>query len=134
MYQSMLKHIGNNNNKNKNDEKTKMSLLQLKESNIDQKILKILADVQARTILFSIIKKGKTTIDLFEEHRIPISTIYKKITELEDLDLIVIEKYIIANRGKRFKVYRSKISGAAVRIPSLNPVVELFPNSNENIC
>ncbi|HJW20590.1 MAG TPA: ArsR family transcriptional regulator [Candidatus Nitrosotalea sp.] len=130
----MLKHIGNNNNKNKNDEKTKMSLLQLKESNIDQKILKILADVQARTILFSIIKKGKTTIDLFEEHRIPISTIYKKITELEDLDLIVIEKYIIANRGKRFKVYRSKISGAAVRIPSLNPVVELFPNSNENIC
>jgi len=118
----------------KNDQKTKMmSLPQSKNSAIDQKIFKILADVQARTILFSIVKKGKTTIDLFEEHRIPISTIYKKITELEDLDLIMIEKYIIANRGKRFKVYRSKINEAAVRIQSLDPVVNLFPNSNKTM-
>ena len=111
---------------------SKMSLPQL-NSEMDQKILRLLADVQARTILFSIVKKGKTTIDLFEEHRIPISTIYKKITELEDLDLIMIEKYIIANRGKRFKVYRSKINEAAVRIQSLDPVVNLFPNSNKTM-
>ncbi len=51
-------------------------------------------------------KKSKTTIDLFEEHGIPISTIYKKIAELEALDLVMVEKHIIANRGKRFKVYR----------------------------
>ncbi len=106
---------------------------QSKKSDVDQKIFKILADVQARTILFSIIKKGKTTIDLFEEHRIPISSIYKKITELEDLDLIRIEKHIMANRGKRFKVYRSRISEATVKIQSLNPVIDLFPNSNKNM-
>ena len=77
-----------------------MSLSQLTNSDMDQKILRLLADVQARTILFSIIKKDKTTIDLFEEHGIPISTIYKKIAELEALDLVMVEKHIIANRGK----------------------------------
>lgn len=96
---------------------------------MDQTILKILADVQARTILFSIIKKGKTTVDLFEEHKIPMSSIYKKVAELEGLGLIVVEKYTMANRGKRFKVYKSKIRGASVQIMSFHPTVDLFPNS-----
>ncbi|MGI0006704.1 MAG: ArsR family transcriptional regulator [Nitrosotalea sp.] len=108
----------------------KESFSQLKKFDTEQKILKSLADTQARTILFSIIERGKTTIDLFKEHEIPISSIYKKISELEDLGLIRIEKRIIANRGKKFKVYKSRISGARINIKSSRPMINLFPNSD----
>ena len=106
----------------------KLSLSQLKKYDINQKVLDALADAQSRAILFSVIKQGKTAADLAEEHRIPLSSVYKKISELEELTLLKVEKWVLSDSGKKFKVYRSRISRAEVSIRKPEPVISLTPN------
>jgi len=104
------------------------TLTQLKKYDVNQKVLEALADVQSRTILFSVIKEGKTAAELAEKHKIPLSSVYKKISDLEDLSLIKVEKWILADSGKKFKLYRSRISKADVSIKKPEPVISLSPN------
>ncbi len=106
----------------------KLSLSQLKKYDINQKVLNALADAQSRAILFSVIKQGKTAADLAEEHRIPLSSVYKKISELEELTLLKVEKWILSDSGRKYKVYRSRISRAEVSIRKPEPVIILSPN------
>ena len=106
----------------------RLTLTQLKKYDVNQKVLEALADAQSRTILFSVIKEGKTAAELAEEHRIPLSSVYKKISDLEDLSLIKIEKWILSDNGKKFKVYKSRISKADISIRKPEPVISLSPN------
>ena len=106
----------------------RLTLSQLKKYDVNQKVLEALADAQSRSILFSVIKEGKTAAELSEEHKIPLSSVYKKISDLEDLSLIKIEKWILSDNGKKFKVYKSRISKADVSIRKPEPVISLFPN------
>ena len=69
----------------------KISLSQLKKYDVNQKVLEALADAQSRAILFSIIKDGKTAIELSEKCRIPLSSVYKKLSDLENLTLVRVE-------------------------------------------
>lgn len=74
------------------------------------------------------IKDGKTATDLSEEHRIPLSSVYKKISELENLSLIRVERSFISDSGKKFKVYKSRISKADVIYKKPAPIINLHPN------
>ena len=107
----------------------KISFSQLKKYDINQKIIEILADAQSRTILFSLIKKGKTAMELSEKYRIPLSSVYKKISDLEDIALIRVEKWVLSVSGKKFKVYRSIISKADITIRKPEPVITLTSNN-----
>lgn len=106
----------------------RLSLTQLKKYDVNQKVLEALADAQSRAILFSVIKEGKTAAEMAEEHRIPLSSVYKKISDLEELSLIKVEKWILSDNGKKFKLYKSRISKADVSIRKPEPVISLSPN------
>ena len=106
----------------------RLTFNQLKKYDMNQKVLEALADAQSRVILFSVIKEGKTAAELAEEHRIPLSSVYKKISDLEDLSLIKIERWILSDNGKKFKLYKSRISKADVSIRKPEPVISLSPN------
>ena len=107
----------------------KISFSQLKKYDINQKIIEALADAQSRTILFSLIKKGKTAMELSEKYRIPLSSVYKKISDLENIALIRVEKWVLSDSGKKFKVYRSRISKAEITIRKPEPAITLTPNN-----
>ena len=108
--------------------KKKVPLSQLKKYDVNQKILEALADLQSRSILFSIIKEGKTALELSEKYRIPLSSVYKKISDLEELALVRIDKWVLSDNGKKFKVYKSRISRAEISIKKPEPVIVLSPN------
>ncbi|MFZ0185305.1 MAG: ArsR family transcriptional regulator [Nitrosotalea sp.] len=108
--------------------KKKVPLSQLKKYDINQKILEALADLQSRSILFSIIKEGKTALELSEKYRIPLSSVYKKISDLEQLALVSVDKWVLSENGKKFKVYKSRISRAEISIKKPEPVIILSPN------
>ena len=108
--------------------KKKVPLSQLKKYDVNQKILEALADLQSRSILFSIIKEGKTALELSEKYRIPLSSVYKKISDLEELALVRIDKWVMSDNGKKFKVYKSRISRAEISIKKPEPVIVLSPN------
>lgn len=105
-----------------------MPLSQLKKYDVNQKIFEALADVQSRSILFSIIKDGKTALELSEKYRIPLSSVYKKISDLENLALVKVDKWILSDNGKKFKVYKSRISQAEISIKKPEPIITLSPN------
>ena len=57
--------------------KHKITLPQLKKYDITQKVIEALADAESRTIIFSIIRKGKTANELSTTLKIPLSSVYK---------------------------------------------------------
>ena len=108
--------------------KKKVPLSQLKKYDVNQKILEALADAQSRSILFSIIKEGMTALELSEKYRIPLSSVYKKIADLEELTLVKVDKWVLSDSGKKFKVYKSRISRAEISIKKPEPIITLSPN------
>ena len=108
--------------------KRRLTLPQLKKYDITQKVIEALADAESRTILFSLIKKGKTAAEISEKCKIPLSSVYKKLTELENLTLVEVEKWLISDKGRKFKVYKSRISKADISIKKTEPSLSLVPN------
>ena len=106
-----------------------LTLAQLKKYDVTQKVIEMLADAESRAILFSMIKKGKTAAELSEKHKIPLSSVYKKISDLQELTLIQVDSWQISEKGRRFKVYKSRIKNAEVSIKKPEPVLILTPNN-----
>ena len=106
----------------------RVTLPQLKKYDITQKVIEALADAESRAILFSIIRHGKTAAELSEKLKIPLSSVYKKIADLEELTLIRVDKWMISDKGRKFKVYKSRISKAEISIKKPDPTLELVPN------
>ena len=108
--------------------KHKITLPQLKKYDITQKVIEALADAESRAIIFSIIRKGKTANELSTALKIPLSSVYKKLTDLEHLTLIEIEKTVLSDKGKRFKIYKSRINKAEITIKKPEPILSLSSN------
>ena len=106
----------------------RLTLPQLKKYDITQKVIEALADAESRSILFSIIRKGKTATELSYELKIPLSSVYKKLSDLEELTLVKIDKWMISDKGRRYKVYKSRISKADISIRKPEPNLILAPN------
>ncbi|MFB5605204.1 MAG: helix-turn-helix domain-containing protein [Nitrosarchaeum sp.] len=106
----------------------RLTLPQLKKYDVTQKVIESLADSESRAILFSTIKKAMTASELSEKLKIPLSSVYKKLNDLEELTLIEVEKWMISDKGRKFKMYRSRISKADISIRKPEPVLNLLPN------
>ncbi len=106
----------------------RLTLPQLKKYDITQKVIESLADAESRTILFSIIKKGKTAAEISEKCKIPLSSVYKKLSDLEDLTLVEVEKWLVSDKGRKFKIFKSRISKADISIKKSEPSLTLVPN------
>jgi len=106
----------------------RLTLPQLKKYDVTQKVIEALADSESRSILFSIIKRGMTASELSGRLKIPLSSVYKKLADLEELTLIEVEKWMISDKGRKFKMYKSRISKADISIRKPDPVLNLVPN------
>ena len=107
----------------------KLTLPQLKRYDISQKVIEALADSESRAILFSIVKKGNTAAELSDKLKIPLSSVYKKLSDLEELTLIEVEKWMLSDKGRKYKVYKSRIKQAEISIKKPEPVLILVSNS-----
>jgi len=106
----------------------RITLPQLKKYDITQKVFEALADAESRTILFSIIKRGLTATEIAEKYKIPQSSVYKKLTELEELTLVKVDQWLISDKGRKYKVYKSRISKADITIKKPEPALTLVSN------
>jgi predicted transcriptional regulator len=106
----------------------KITLPQLKKYDITQRVIEALADAESRAIIFSIIRKGKTASHLSDSLKIPLSSVYKKLSDLEELTLIKVEKTILSENGRRFKIYKSRINKAEISIKKPEPILSLSAN------
>ena len=102
--------------------------IQLDKYDINQKIIKTLADLESRTILFSIKQNARLTEDISRKTNIPLSTVYKKLEKLQELTLVKIERIKLSDHGRRMKYYKSRIGEVEISIRKLEPILILRKN------
>lgn len=71
--------------------------------------LQVLADIVSHKIILSTIDIAKTAQQIALENKLPVSSTYKKIRRLHQLDLLCIDKVSIDESGKKVLFYKSKI-------------------------
>ena len=107
---------------------SKNNIIQLSEFDVTQKIIESLSNVCTRSVLFSIKNESKDVTQIANELKLSLSTVYKTLSNLEDLALAEIEQYVISDEGKKIKLYRSRIGKVEIILENLEPVLSLYPN------
>ncbi|KAF6242691.1 transcriptional regulator [Nitrosopumilus sp. b1] len=108
----------------------KRNIIQLSEFDVTQKIIESLSNVCTRAVLFSVKNEAKDATQIADELQISLSTVYKTVSNLEDLALIDVEKFVISSEGKKIKHYRSRIGKVEITFNETEPVLHLYPNNN----
>jgi predicted ArsR family transcriptional regulator len=111
---------------------SKPNIIQLSEFDVTQKIIESLSSVCTRAVLFSIKETSKDANQIAEELKISLSTVYKTLSNLEDLTLVEVEKFIISNEGKKIKQYKSRIGKVEITLTETEPVLNLYPNNKSD--
>ncbi len=107
---------------------TKPNIIQLSEFDITQKIIESLSNVCTRAVLFSVKNESKDATQIADELKLSLSTVYKTLANLEELALIVVDRYVISNEGKKIKLYKSRIGKVEISITGTAPTLNLYPN------
>jgi|SRR5580658_10003688 DNA-binding HxlR family transcriptional regulator len=81
-----------------------------------ERILDALGDAASRGILLMISDAPRSAQDLLTANRIPQSTLYRKLHELQDLGLIGVQRTAITPEGKRVDLYRSLLEELRVEM------------------
>lgn len=105
-----------------------LTLSKKEKYNVSQKIFEELANAVSRTIIFSIIDEAKSGLEISSDYKIPLSTVYKKISDLEKLSLIFAQREELTEQGRPMKLYRSRVKKAKIIIEKPQPHLALSPN------
>src|SRR5690348_12399169 len=70
-----------------------------------QRMVAALGDSETQEILSLVIKESKTSAAISTELNLPISTVYRKMGQLRECGLILIDRFLVSPDGKREAVY-----------------------------
>ena len=85
-------------------------------------------DSPSRAILNSTISSCKSIEELAEENDIPISTAYRRVHRLVDSGLLMTERIVITEGGKKFALFRSTLQGVRIEVHQTGIQVSCTPN------
>ena len=111
---------------------SKRGIIQLSEFDINQKIIESLSNVCTRSVLFSVKDESKDVTQIANELKISLSTVYKTLSNLEDLALAEVDRYVISPEGKKIKLYRSRIGKVEITLENMEPTLLLHPNDSNS--
>lgn len=106
----------------------KNNIFQLSQYDVTQQIIETLANVYSRSVLFSVIANAKDAQTISDEMKMSISTVYKILSNLENLTLVYVDRYEISDAGKKIKFYKSRIKKAEIVVGGVTPVLNLQSN------
>ncbi len=95
-----------------------------------QALTHLLADEYSRKILLSAIPHAKSVEELSIENGIPLSTCYRRVHELFENGILVVERIVIAPDGKKYELYRSGFRGMSVKLEGGSVEVEATVNED----
>lgn len=94
-------------------------------------LTRIMADEYSRRILLSGAAKAKTVEDFSREDGIPLSTCYRRVNEMHEEGILVVERIVISPEGKKSELYRSGFR--EVRISMVDGNLQIEATVNEDI-
>lgn len=106
----------------------KKSTQNLSHYDVTQQIIETLANVYSRAVLFCIIETAKDAQTIADDQKMSVSTVYKILSQLENLTLIEVDRYEISDAGKKIKYYKSRIKKAEIIVGGNMPILNLQSN------
>ena len=97
-------------------------------SRLGSGLLKAVSDGPSTKILESVIARGRSIEEICSETNVPVSTTYRRIHELTDDGIIIIERVVITADRRRHVVYRAAFSKVKVEFEPEDCRVEGTPN------
>jgi hypothetical protein len=70
-----------------------------------RQIIAALGDPEAQQIISIIIRESKTSLTIAKELGLPPSTVYRKIGQMRECGLLLIDRFLISTDGKREALY-----------------------------
>lgn len=89
-----------------------------------QAILDTLADKEKVGIMNSATYRLVSVNDIIKEVGIPHTTAYRKIKEMLERGLLIVEKIQITQEGKKFSLFRSTLRSITIKYERANILVE----------
>jgi predicted transcriptional regulator len=105
----------------------------IKSQRVKKAVLTALADEEMVKILDSARDQAKSVRDIITEKNIPYTNAYRKTKWLVAEKLLVIDKIIITQEGKKFSLFRSVLSSISVNYECNEILVEAEQNFNPKI-
>ena len=96
-----------------------------------QALVQGLADEYSRKIILSAIPKAKSVEDMSRENDIPLSTCYRRVHELLNSQILLVERIIVTPEGKKYELLRS--SYRAVNVTFDGGVMKVEAVINEDV-
>jgi DNA-binding Lrp family transcriptional regulator len=87
-----------------------------------------LSDDYSTRILISAVLKGKSVEDLSRENDIPLSTCYRRVHELLEDGMLVVERIVVTPDGKKYELLRSAFKSMSLRLENGQIVVDAIEN------
>ncbi len=91
-------------------------------------ILRAMSDATSRDILSSIVAVGRSIEDVAEAIGVPVSTTYRRVHELAEYGLVIVERIVVGPTGKKRSIYRSTLQGAKIDVEYDRVKVVGLPN------
>ena len=102
--------------------------MQILDDDKARAMIGILSDKYSRSILFSTTVGPKSVEEVSKETKIPISTCYRRIHDMREQGVLVIDRIVLTNDGRKFEMYKSAIKDARINIEGGKMSVEAEPN------
>jgi len=78
------------------------------------KLFKLLSTSVAHSTLISILNGSKSVADICLENNSPVSSTYKTIRDMQQLDLVEVDQVVIDEHGKRITFYKAKMKAIKI--------------------
>ena len=98
------------------------------DSQKKEAILTALADPEAVSIINSTMNQSKSVSDIIRETNVPHTTAYRKIKWLVDEKLLVVDKVLINDEGKKYSLFHSIFRSIIVKYENNKIVIDAEQN------
>jgi DNA-binding Lrp family transcriptional regulator len=93
-------------------------------------MIQALSDGYSRRILLSAIPKAKSVEDLSKENDIPLSTCYRRVNEMTQQGIMIVEKITITPDGKKYEMVRSAFKSVKISFDQGELAIDAIPNED----
>lgn len=100
---------------------------------ISQSIISVLTNENSKKVLLSLFESDSSAQDLSKALNIPLSTVYRILTTLEDEGIIRVGKMILNPDGHHLKIYHTKFNKIIITIDNKDIIVHFILKDSEKM-
>jgi hypothetical protein len=100
----------------------------IKDEKLKRALLKALADEYSSKILSTTAWKAVSVMDLVRDEGIPTTSAYRRVNELKEQGLLVVERTVITQDGKKFDLYKGTFREVTITFRRGSIEVNAVPN------